>query len=181
MSDKKPKYKDLHGTTRVGDFLRKVKDNVEQYAPSLLTIASGVPGLSGLKDLADKIEKSDLPNEDKEIALTLIQKDIEDAKQETERMRIAAEHETAMEKEVSERWKSDMQSDSWLSKNTRPIIVLFLVFSTVLMVAIDGVERIQFILSDDHLRLLEWLTIAAVTAYFGLRTMDKRRNPKGIF
>ena len=46
--------------------------------------------------------------------------------------------EADMQKNVTERWKVDMNSDSWLSKNVRPLVLIFLVVSTVLMVFIDA-------------------------------------------
>ena len=47
-------------------------------------------------------------------------------------------YEAEMQKQVTERWKMDMQSDSWLSKNIRPLVLIFLVVSTVLLVFIDA-------------------------------------------
>ena len=47
-------------------------------------------------------------------------------------------YEAEMQKQVTERWKVDMQSDSWLSKNIRPLVLIFLVVSTVLLIFIDA-------------------------------------------
>ena len=41
-------------------------------------------------------------------------------------------YEAEMQKQVTERWKVDMNSDSWLSKNIRPLVLVFLVVATVL-------------------------------------------------
>ena len=51
---------------------------------------------------------------------------------------LIANHEVEMEKNITERWKMDMQSDSWLSKNIRPLVLVFLVVSTVLLIFIDA-------------------------------------------
>ena len=51
---------------------------------------------------------------------------------------LVACYETQMEKEITDRWKADMNSDSWLSKNVRPMVLIFLVVSTVLMIFIDA-------------------------------------------
>ena len=51
---------------------------------------------------------------------------------------LVANYEVEMEKNVTDRWKSDMNSDSWLSKNVRPLVLIFLVVSTVLMIFIDA-------------------------------------------
>ena len=50
---------------------------------------------------------------------------------------LIADYETKMEAEVSSRWNADMQSDSWFAKNVRPLVLIFLVISTVLMIFID--------------------------------------------
>ena len=47
-------------------------------------------------------------------------------------------HEAEMERNITDRWQADMNSDSWLSKNVRPMILIFLVVSTVLMIFIDA-------------------------------------------
>ena len=55
---------------------------------------------------------------------------------------LIADHEAKMEQNITDRWSSDMNSDSWLSKNVRPLVLIFLVISTVLMIFIDaGVDR----------------------------------------
>ena len=46
-------------------------------------------------------------------------------------------YEAEMQKQVTERWKMDMQSDSWLSKNIRPLVLVFLVVSTVLLISVS--------------------------------------------
>jgi len=51
---------------------------------------------------------------------------------------LVSSYEIEMEKNITERWKMDMQSDSWLSKNIRPLVLVFLVVSTVLMIFIDA-------------------------------------------
>ena len=56
---------------------------------------------------------------------------------------LIADYETQMEANITDRWKSDMNSDSWLSKNVRPLVLIFLVVCTVLMIFIDA-GTIQF-------------------------------------
>ena len=51
---------------------------------------------------------------------------------------LIVEHEAKMEQNITDRWKADMNSDSWLSKNIRPLVLAFLVVSTVLMIFIDA-------------------------------------------
>ena len=47
-------------------------------------------------------------------------------------------YEAEMQKQVTARWQLDMNSDSWLSKNIRPLVLVFLVVSTVLLIFIDA-------------------------------------------
>ena len=51
---------------------------------------------------------------------------------------LIANYEIEMEKNITDRWKADMNSDSWLSKNIRPLVLAFLVVCTVLMIFIDA-------------------------------------------
>ena len=51
---------------------------------------------------------------------------------------IVASYQATLEKEISTRWDADMKSDSWLSKNVRPLVLIFLVISTVLFIFIDA-------------------------------------------
>jgi len=89
----KKKFKD----TKVGQFLlgkSGLLDSLGDVLPD-----KGLLGI--IKGLIDKDDK--LPAVDKEMALKLLEQDIIEAQ------------------EVSKRWESDMKSDSWLSKNTRPM------------------------------------------------------------
>ena len=63
-------------------------------------------------------------------------------------------YEAEMQKQVTERWKMDMQSDSWLSKNIRPLVLIFLVVSTVLLIFIDA-GIIQFEVKSSWVDLLQ--------------------------
>jgi len=83
---------------------------------------------------------------------------------------IAAEAD--MQKNVTERWKTDMTSDSWLSKNVRPMVLIFLVVSTVLMVFIDA-GVISFDLKNTHTDLLQMVLLTCIGAYFGGRSIEK--------
>ena len=81
-------------------------------------------------------------------------------------------HEVEMEKNITERWKMDMQSDSWLSKNIRPLVLVFLVVSTVLMIFIDA-GTINFVVEDKWTDLLQLVLITVIGAYFGGRSLEK--------
>ena len=85
---------------------------------------------------------------------------------------LIANHEVEMEKNITERWKMDMQSDSWLSKNIRPLVLVFLVVSTVLMIFIDA-GAISFNVEDKWTDLLQLVLITVIGAYFGGRSFEK--------
>ena len=67
---------------------------------------------------------------------------------------LIADYETKMEQNITDRWKSDMNSDSWLSKNVRPLVLIFLVVCTVIMIFIDA-GTIAFEVEDKWTDLLQ--------------------------
>tara|TARA_R100000655_G_scaffold77245_1_gene116307 strand:- start:10418 stop:10804 length:387 start_codon:yes stop_codon:yes gene_type:complete len=81
-------------------------------------------------------------------------------------------YEAEMQKQITERWKMDMNSDSWLSKNIRPLVLVFLVTSTVLMIFIDA-GAISFNVEDKWTDLLQLVLITVIGAYFGGRSLEK--------
>ena len=81
-------------------------------------------------------------------------------------------YEAEMQKQVTERWKVDMNSDSWLSKNIRPMVLIFLVVSTVLMIFIDA-GTINFEVKPSWVDLLQLVLITVIGAYFGGRSLEK--------
>ena len=86
---------------------------------------------------------------------------------------LIASYEVQMEKEISSRWNADMKSDSWLSKNVRPLVLVFLVVSTVLMIFIDA-GVISFNVEAKWTDLLQLVLITVIGAYFGGRTLEKK-------
>jgi len=81
-------------------------------------------------------------------------------------------YEAEMQKQVTERWRMDMQSDSWLSKNIRPLVLIFLVVSTILLVFIDA-GVIAFEVKASWVDLLQLVLITVIGAYFGGRSLEK--------
>jgi len=80
-----------------------------------------------------------------------------------------------MQKNITERWLADTKSDSWLSRNVRPLVLIFLVVSTVLLVFIDA-GVIQFEVKANWVDLLQLVLITVISAYFGGRSMEKIRK-----
>ena len=85
---------------------------------------------------------------------------------------LISNHKVEMEKQITDRWKADMQSDSWLAKNIRPMTLAFLVVSTVLMIFIDG-GMINFTVETKWTDLLQIVLITVIGAYFGGRSLEK--------
>ena len=141
----KKKLKD----TAVGRFLSGAGSDIIGSLGNVLP-DKGVFGI--VKNLIKKDPK--LPLEDKEKALALLQQD------------------TIEMEEVSKRWASDMQSDSWLSKNTRPMTLIFLTISMIILILLDSFE-INFSVDKGWVDLLKSLLITVYVAYFGSRGAEK--------
>ena len=88
---------------------------------------------------------------------------------------LVASYEVQMEKEISSRWNADMKSDSWLSKNVRPMVLVFLVVSTVLLMFIDA-GVINFVVEAKWTDLLQLVLITVIGAYFGGRSLEKTKK-----
>jgi len=146
----KKKFRD----TKVGGFLTKV-------APGILGIAGDILPDAGIFGIVKNLITKDdtLPPEDKEKALMLLEQDM-----------------VEME-EVSKRWASDMKSDSWLSKNTRPMSLIFLTLSMVLLILLDSFEW-DFHVSEGWVSLLQTLLVTVYVAYFGSRGAEKFQSIK---
>jgi hypothetical protein len=144
----KKKFKD----TKVGQFLlgkSGVLDSLAEVLPD--------KGLLGVvKNLIDRDDT--LPPPDKEMALKLLQQDIVEAQ------------------EVSKRWESDMTSDSWLSKNTRPMSLIFLTIMTIAFIWVDSHGYIDFTVEQEWINLLKTLTTTVYVAYFGSRGAEKFKS-----
>ncbi len=97
---------------------------------------------------------------------------VEKAQFEKEMAQVWIDAEADIQKNVTERWKTDMNSDSWLSKNVRPLVLIFLVVSTVLMVFIDA-GVIAFEVKTSWIDLLQLVLITVIGAYFGGRSYEK--------
>ena len=88
---------------------------------------------------------------------------------------LVANYETKMEQEISSRWEADMRSDSWLFKNVRPMVLIFLVISTVLLIFIDA-GAINFTVEAKWTDLLQLVLITVIGAYFGGRSLEKTKK-----
>jgi hypothetical protein len=85
---------------------------------------------------------------------------------------LVASYQSNLEKEITTRWEADMNSDSWLAKNIRPMTLAFLVVSTVLLIFIDA-GVIDFVVESKWTDLLQLVLITVIGAYFGGRSLEK--------
>ena len=97
-------------------------------------------------------------------------KEREEAKAKIKQMLLDSE--AKMQEEVTARWKSDMQTDSWLSKSIRPLVLAWLVICTTLLIFIDA-GVIMFTVEDKWVDLLQLVLITVIGAYFGGRSYEK--------
>ena len=142
---KRKKFKE----TKVGIFLKekapKILDSIGDVLPN-----NGVYGV--VKNLISQDDK--ITPKDKELALKLIDQDI------------------AEMNSISERWQYDMQSDSWLSKNTRPLTLIYLTVCMTLFIVFDSVDLL-FDMNAAWIDLLQTLLVTVYVAYFGSRGAEK--------
>ena len=89
-----------------------------------------------------------------------------------EMTQILIEAEAAMQKNVTERWKADLEHGNWLTRSVRPLVLIFLIVATVLMVFIDS-GSINFNVEEKWTDLLQLVLMTTIGAYFGGRSVEK--------
>jgi len=140
------------GGTKVGNFLRKLKD----VAPEVLDAAANITGIDQLRLLSKAIKGSNtITPQDKETALALLKMD------EAEMI------------EITKRWESDNLQDSWLPRNVRPMALIFLTLFMVFIIFTDSKVLWDFEVKESYIKLLETLLLAVYLAYFGSRGVEK--------
>jgi hypothetical protein len=77
--------------------------------------------------------------------------------------------------QVTERWKYDMQSDSFLSKNIRPLVLVFLTIVFTLLAFTDG-NIGGFKVQEQYVPIFQSLLITVYGAYFVGRTWEKNKK-----
>jgi len=148
-------HKERTGKTRVGVFLKGLKN----VSPTLLDLASNVPGLNALGDVADMIKGDPVMSEnEKAQALALVKLD-----------KIEMQ-------EITKRWESDMKSDNLLSKTVRPLTLIFLTLFMTFIVFTDSKTEWNFDVKESYITLLETLLLAVYLAYFGSRGIEKYKK-----
>ncbi len=150
-------YKDKTGKTRIGDFLRTISKS-DLLSDALAITGELLPSKGVLGVLKNVLHKDEgLSDAQREHALELIKLDMEDMKG------------------VSQRWSSDMKSDSVLSKNVRPMTLIFLTVMTILYIGIDS-YFVDFTVDTAWIDLLKTLLLSVFIAYFGGRSYEKGKK-----
>jgi hypothetical protein len=85
---------------------------------------------------------------------------------------LISDYEVEMEKNITSRWEADLKSDSWLSKNVRPLVLIFLIVCTMLLIFIDA-GALNFEVKSSWVDLLQLVLITVIGAYFGGRSLEK--------
>jgi len=150
-----PKYKEQNGTTRVGDALRWLLKQGKEVAPELLKIASNVTGIEALELLANKIGADAVLSEtDKKLLLEELNFD-----------KIEMQ-------ETTKRWVSDNNTDSYLTRNIRPLTLAFLTATLFVYIILDS-SLDGFKIAPEWIDLLSSLLLLVYGGYFGMRSAEK--------
>ena len=154
MSDKKS-YKKRNGTTRVGDALRWLVKQGKEVAPEILTIAGNVTGIEALNELSTKIKgDTGLSETDKQMLLEELRYDMIEMQ------------------ETTKRWVSDNQTDSYLTRNIRPLTLAFLTATLFIYIILDSTLE-GFKIDSNWIDLLSSLMLLVYGGYFGMRSAEK--------
>ncbi len=113
-----------------------------------------------IKEVGDVIDKLTTTDEEK----LLIKKQVQE---------IMNKANADAENQITRRWESDMKSDSWLSKNTRPLALIFLSVMAISFIWVDSHEEISFTVEQEWIALLKQLLTTVYIAYFGSRGVEK--------
>ena len=74
---------------------------------------------------------------------------------------------------ITSRWEADSKSDSWLSKNVRPMVLIWCIVVFSFAGLLDSVETVPFVIHDNWNDTFEKVMMAVVLAYFGGRSGEK--------
>jgi len=120
--------------------------------------------LSGgvIKEIGNVIDKLTTTEEERLEVKKQIQQILEDA-------------DTKAQVEVSKRWEADMKSDSFLSKNIRPMVLIYLTFIFTVCAFFDGNVG-EFIIAEEYIPIFQTLLVTVYGAYFVGRTWEKAKS-----
>ena len=157
MSDKKnPKLIKNGGKgTAVGNALRFLVKQGKTISPKILDIAGDITGIDSLNELSDLISGDEqISQVDKDLLLRELELDMQ------------------LEQEITKRWVADSMSDSWMSKNIRPLTLSFLLLNMFVFIMLDSSLE-GFKIATEWIDLLKGLLMTAVGGYFVIRGGEK--------
>ncbi len=131
----------------------------------LATLAKGAGSLLGgdtIKDVGNIIDNLHTSKEEKA-----------EAKQKMEEILAAAEQ--AAQAQVSARWEADLKHGSWLSKNIRPLTLIFLTGIFTILSIFDGNVG-EFTIGEAYVPVYQTLLMTVYAAYFAGRSIEKVKN-----
>jgi hypothetical protein len=137
--------------TKVGVWLRDKAPAVLDTVGDLLPDSGGLGVVKRLIDMEPNMSSEDKLNFNK----------------------LLMDYESNAQNNVTERWKADMLSDSWISKNIRPLMLIYLVVMFSIFVLLDSVDSVSFEVKDAYIDVLSILMTTAFTAYFAGRSYEK--------
>jgi len=120
------------------------------------TLGNVLQGVTSPREAIEAITKADAPAEDK-----------------VKLQQIIYEQQTKEIEAITSRWKADSMSDSWLSKNVRPLVLVWCIVIFSLAGILDSVESIPFQINNTWNDTFEKVMMAVVLAYFGGRSGEK--------
>ena len=120
------------------------------------TLGNVLQGVTSPKEAIEAITKSDAPAEDKVKLQQIIY--------EQQEKEITA---------ITSRWEADSMSDSWMSKNVRPLVLVWCICIFSLAGILDSIENVPFNINETWNDTFEKVMMAVVLAYFGGRTTEK--------
>ena len=120
------------------------------------TLGNVLKGVTSPKEAIAAIGKSDASSDDK-IKLQQLIYDQQNKEMEA----------------ITNRWLADAKSDSWLSKNVRPMILIWCIVVFSFAGILDSVETIPFVIHDNWNDTFEKVMMAVILAYFGGRSGEK--------
>jgi hypothetical protein len=123
------------------------------------TLGNILQGVTSPKDAIAAITKSDVSLDDK---IKLQQLIYEQQNKEIE--------------SITSRWEADSMSDSWLSKNVRPLVLVWCIVIFSLAGILDSIESLPFHINELWNDTFEKIMMSVVLAYFGGRTTEKASN-----
>ena len=88
---------------------------------------------------------------------------------------ILEEADNNAQQQVTDRWNADMNSDSWLAKNIRPLVLVFLTFAFSLLAFTDG-NIGDFKIAKEYIPIFQTLLVTVYGAYFVGRTWEKAKS-----